>query len=49
MQNACDTTLATLNNDAVHFLTNDALNPEVDPETEKARCFNYPMHLKTKY
>jgi len=35
MKNAWNETTATLNNDAVHFLTNDALNPEVDPSLKK--------------
>lgn len=35
MENAWDTSSSTLNNDAVHFLTNDALNPEVDPSLKK--------------
>lgn len=33
--NAWNQTSATLNNDAIHFLTNDALNPEVDPSLKK--------------
>ena len=35
MENAWDTTSHSLNNSAVHFLTNDALNPEVDPALKK--------------
>jgi hypothetical protein len=35
MQNAWNPTTATLNNDAIHYLTNDALNPEVDPNLRK--------------
>lgn len=35
MQNAWDTTSRTLNNDAVHFCTTDALNPEVDPKLKR--------------
>lgn len=35
MQNAWNSTTRTLNNDAVHFLSNDALNPEVDPMLKK--------------
>ena len=35
MENAWNTTHHTFNNDAVHFLTNDALNPEVDPNLKK--------------
>ncbi len=35
MENAWDSTKSTLNNNAVHFLTNDVLNPEVDPKLKK--------------
>lgn len=35
MQNAWNTKTSALNNDAVHFATNDALNPEVDPKLKK--------------
>lgn len=35
MQGAWNPTSAKDNNDAVHFLTNDALNPEVDPNLKK--------------
>jgi hypothetical protein len=35
MQSAWDTTMRKLNNDVVHFCTNDALNPEVDPNLKK--------------
>lgn len=35
MQNAWNTKNSSLNNDAVHFATNDALNPEVDPKLKK--------------
>jgi len=35
MQGAWTPTSASLNNDVVHFLTNDALNPEVDPNLKK--------------
>lgn len=35
MKNAWNPTTGKLNNDAVHFLTNDALNPEVDPKLKK--------------
>ena len=35
MQNAYDTTAKTLNNEAVHFCSNDALNPEVNPKLKK--------------
>jgi hypothetical protein len=42
MQNAWDTTQHDLNNDAVHFCTNDALNPEVDTKLKKhAVLVNY--------
>ncbi len=47
MQNAWDTTQHNLNNDAVHFLTNDALNPEVDPKLKKhAVLVNYTPENK---
>jgi len=47
MQNAWDTTNHTLNNDAVHFCTNDALNPEVDPNLKKhAVLINYAPENK---
>jgi hypothetical protein len=35
MQNAWKPKSSSLNNDAVHFCTNDALNPEVDPKLKK--------------
>lgn len=35
MQNAWSAKTNSLNNDAVHFCTNDALNPEVDPKLKK--------------
>ncbi|MEO9003569.1 MAG: DUF4114 domain-containing protein [Ginsengibacter sp.] len=35
MQNAWNNTTQELNNDAVHFCSNDALNPEVDPNLKK--------------
>ena len=35
MANAWDTSSSSLNNNAVHFLTNDALNPEVSPTLKK--------------
>ncbi|HXS56950.1 MAG TPA: DUF4114 domain-containing protein [Hanamia sp.] len=35
MQNAWDTTSRKDNNDAVHFCSNDILNPEVDPNLKK--------------
>jgi hypothetical protein len=47
MENAWDTTNRTLNNDAVHFCSNDALNPEVDPKLKKhAVLINYPAENK---
>ncbi|MES1226734.1 MAG: DUF4114 domain-containing protein, partial [Bacteroidota bacterium] len=43
MQNAWDTTNATLNNKAVHFCSNDVLNPETDPAKKKhAVLIKYP-------
>jgi hypothetical protein len=35
MQNAWDTTNHTLNNNAVHYCSTDALNPEVDPKLKR--------------
>lgn len=35
MQNAWNSTTQKLNNDAVHFCSNDVLNPEVDPKLKK--------------
>jgi hypothetical protein len=35
MQGAWNPTSSSLNNDVVHFLTNDALNPEVNPALKK--------------
>ena len=35
MQDAWKPKTSSLNNDAVHFCTNDALNPEVDPKLKK--------------
>jgi hypothetical protein len=47
MQNAWDTTKRTLNNNAVHFCSNDALNPEVDPKLKKhAVLINYAPENK---
>ena len=47
MQNAWDTTAHILNNDVVHFCTNDALNPEVDPKLKKhAVLINYAPENK---
>ncbi len=48
MQNAWNSTNHTLNNDAVHFCSNDALNPEVDPNLKKhAVLINYTPENKT--
>lgn len=42
MQNAWDTTTRTLNNNAVHFCSTDALNPEVAPTLKRhAVLINY--------
>ncbi|MDB5117280.1 MAG: hypothetical protein JWQ79_2772 [Mucilaginibacter sp.] len=42
MKNAWDLTKHILNNDAVHFCSNDVLNPEVDPKLKKhAVLLNY--------
>jgi hypothetical protein len=47
MENAWDTTKKTLNNNAVHFCSNDALNPEVDPKLKKhAVLINYAPENK---
>jgi hypothetical protein len=47
MDNAWDTTKGTLNNNAVHFCSNDALNPEVDPKLKKhAVLINYAPENK---
>ena len=47
MQKAWDTTAHALNNDVVHFCTNDALNPEVDPNLKKhAVLINYAPENK---
>jgi len=47
MENAWDTANKTLNNDAVHFCSNDALNPEVDPNLKKhAVLISYPAENK---
>lgn len=35
MQDAWNSTTGELNNDAVHFCSNDVLNPEVDPKLKK--------------
>ncbi|MEO5909205.1 MAG: DUF4114 domain-containing protein [Ginsengibacter sp.] len=47
MQNAWNSSTETLNNDAVHFTSNDALNPEVDPNLKKhAVLINYAPENK---
>lgn len=47
MQNAWDTTTHTLNNNAVHFCTTDALNPEVNPDLKRhAVLINYAPENK---
>ena len=47
MQDAWDTTSRTLDNNVVHFCTNDALNPEVDPNLKKhAVLINYTPEKK---
>jgi len=47
MQDAWDPTTRTLNNEAVHFCSNDVLNPEVDPNLKKhAVLINYPSEGK---
>jgi hypothetical protein len=47
MENAWDTTKRTLNNNAVHFCSNDVLNPEVDPKLKKhAVLINYAPENK---
>jgi hypothetical protein len=47
MENAWDTTKKALNNNAVHFCSNDALNPEVDPKLKKhAVLINYAPENK---
>ncbi|MEO8109107.1 MAG: DUF4114 domain-containing protein [Ginsengibacter sp.] len=47
MRNAWQMKTATLNNNAVHFCSNDALNPEVDSKLKKhAVLINYPPEDK---
>lgn len=47
MENAWDTTKKTLDNNAVHFCSNDVLNPEVDPKLKKhAVLINYAPENK---
>jgi hypothetical protein len=48
MKSAWDLTKHTLNNDAVHFCSNDVLNPEVDPTLKKhAVLLTYAPENKT--
>ncbi len=47
MQNGWDVNKKNVNNDAVHFCTNDALNPEIDPNLKKhAVLINYTPENK---
>jgi len=47
MQDAWSPKKHDLNNDAVHFCTNDALNPEVDPKLKKhGVLISYPPTKK---
>lgn len=47
MENAWNAKTASLNNDAVHFCTNDALNPEIDPKLKKhGVLINYALENK---
>ena len=47
MQNAWDANAKTLDNNSVHFCSNDALNPEVDPNLKKhAVLINYAPEKK---
>lgn len=47
MQNGWNPTTKTLDNNAVHFCSNDALNPEVDPNLKKhAVLINYTPENK---
>ena len=47
LQNAWDPVTKKLNNKAVHFCSNDVLNPEVDPKLKKhAVLINYPAENK---
>ncbi|MDB5154177.1 MAG: hypothetical protein JWR54_2928 [Mucilaginibacter sp.] len=48
LQDAFNMSSGTLNNSAVHFCSNDVLNPEVDPGKKKhAVLLNYPAENKT--
>ena len=47
MKSAWNTATKTLDNNAVHFCSNDVLNPEVDPNLKKhAVLINYPAESK---
>ena len=47
LQRAWDSTAGTINSKAVHFCSNDVLNPEVDPNLKKhAVLINYPLENK---
>jgi hypothetical protein len=47
LQNAFNTSTAQLNNNAVHFCSNDVLNPEIDPSLKKhAVLINYAPENK---
>ncbi|MDQ6761119.1 MAG: DUF4114 domain-containing protein [Bacteroidota bacterium] len=47
MRGAWNASTGTLNNKVVHFCSNDALNPEVDPKLKKhAVLINYPPENK---
>ena len=47
LKNAWNTTTKTLDNDVVHFCSNDVLNPEVDPNLKKhAVLINYAAESK---
>jgi hypothetical protein len=48
MQGAFNRTTSTLNNDAVHFCSNDVLNPEINVNLKKhAVLIDYPAEAKT--
>ena len=47
LKNAWNTTTKAIDNSAVHFLSNDVLNPEIDPNLKKhAVLINYPAESK---
>lgn len=47
LKNAWNTTSKTIDNNAVHFCSNDVLNPEIDPNLKKhAVLINYPAQSK---